>query len=326
MTRRSARGGLLAALLVLPLLLAGCGGPAPPWTEPPRVAIDLVATASADTVPLLGEFEVRLDLFRRADLPVDFAPQVPEGFTGKVALGAETAFGPGIHRRAVLTLRPVRGPGRLEVPPFRAAAEDGTVDATTEAIPLEVTSRLQEGHGGALEAPGPLFPPRRAWLAAIAVVAGILLLAALMVFWIHRRRRRPARPPVTVALLPHVKALRELARLRASRPRTAAEIDAFYVAVSQVLRVYLEERFGLRAPERTTEEFLLEVETGGPLSAAQCLELRRFLQQCDLVKFARHVPAEEVHLQTLAAAELLIEATRGDGPGAAAPQRAEGVA
>lgn len=111
---------------------------------------------------------------------------------------------------------------------------------------------------------------------------------------------------------PHQKALRELQRLRARPRRTEEEVADFYVATSHVLRVYLEERFGLRAPERTTEEFLAEVEAGGPLSVAQCIDLRRFLQQCDLVKFASHVPPEDQHLQTLLVAELLVEATRSD--------------
>ena len=117
----------------------------------------------------------------------------------------------------------------------------------------------------------------------------------------------------------YTKALRELARLRAQSRRTAAEVEAFYVAVSAVLRVYLEERFGLHAPERTTEEFLHEVEHADAsgaawLSTAHVLELRRFLQQCDLVKFAAQVPAETVHLQTLAIAVQFVEATRPDRP------------
>jgi hypothetical protein len=110
---------------------------------------------------------------------------------------------------------------------------------------------------------------------------------------------------------PHVKAMRELARLRSAPRRTTAEIDAFYVAVSAVLRGYLEERFGLRAPERTTEEFLQELEQS-PALAGQRQELRAFLSQCDLVKFAAQVPGEPVHLETLATAERFVAATRAD--------------
>jgi hypothetical protein len=109
-----------------------------------------------------------------------------------------------------------------------------------------------------------------------------------------------------------VRAKRELARLRNAALRTPAEIAAFYVDVSHVLRTYLEERFGLHAPERTTEEFLQEVEAGRDLDVAQRLQLQRFLSQCDLVKFAAQIPDAAVHAATLASAEQFVETTRMD--------------
>jgi hypothetical protein len=109
-----------------------------------------------------------------------------------------------------------------------------------------------------------------------------------------------------------VKALRALQRLRGSSRTTRAEVEAFYVDVSRVLRDYLEERFGLRAPERTTEEFLRELEGGDQLARDHRAELERFLSQCDLVKFAAHVPTEHDHLTTWGLAAAFVEATRGD--------------
>jgi hypothetical protein len=296
--------GRLASLL----LLVSCGGPQAPWQQAPPVSLDLKASLSATTVPLFGEVELRLDLFRRGDLEVEFEPRIPEpDFRGAIEKRPPQRLGHGEWQHVVLKLSPVRGPGKLAIPPFRARAKDGTVAATTEELQLEVTTLLA-GAEPALEAPGPPFPPRAAlwpWLLGGAALLLVILAAAFL-------RRRQAAPAATVAVPPHVAALRELARLRGSPRRTPAEIDAFYVATSHVLRVYLEQRFGLHAPERTTEEFLLEVEGGGPLSAAQCVELRRFLDQCDLVKFAAWLPAENVHLETLAAAEGLVDQTRAD--------------
>ncbi len=115
-----------------------------------------------------------------------------------------------------------------------------------------------------------------------------------------------------VPLPPHIKALRELARLREAPRRTPAEVEVFYVAVSHVLRVYLEERFGLHAPERTTEEFLAEVESGDSLLTGHRNTLRQFLEQCDLVKFANLFPAPASHEETFRIAEQLVENTRPD--------------
>jgi hypothetical protein len=66
----------------------------------------------------------------------------------------------------------------------------------------------------------------------------------------------------------------------------------FVIAVSDTLRAYLEERFSFRAPERTTEEFLYELQTTNLLDASQKERLSEFLQRCDLVKFAKYEPRE----------------------------------
>ena len=112
---------------------------------------------------------------------------------------------------------------------------------------------------------------------------GILLLLALAVtallLWRRARSRRPAVPPVP----PHVRARQKLdaALLLIGEPRP------FCIAVSDAVRVYLEERFDLRAPERTTEEFLRDLQKTSALAQAQKASLAVFLEQCDLVKFAR---------------------------------------
>ncbi len=82
--------------------------------------------------------------------------------------------------------------------------------------------------------------------------------------------------------------------------------------MSGVLRRYLEDRFGLHAPERTTEEFLRELEFGDALARGHRAELRRFLMQCDLVKFARHQPVERDHVETFELASAFVESTRSD--------------
>jgi hypothetical protein len=64
----------------------------------------------------------------------------------------------------------------------------------------------------------------------------------------------------------------------------------FYLRLSNVLRHYIEDRFGLRAPEQTTEEFLAELGRGQPFAPAHKELLQSFLEHCDLVKFAELEP------------------------------------
>jgi hypothetical protein len=121
---------------------------------------------------------------------------------------------------------------------------------------------------------------------------GWLLLAILVavgLFFLWRWWVKKASAPALVPVIPpHVRAkqrLQEALRL-ISDPRL------FCIAVSDALRVYLEERFQLRAPERTTEEFLQDLQHTSHLDARQKASLTDFLERCDLVKFARFEPTE----------------------------------
>jgi hypothetical protein len=70
----------------------------------------------------------------------------------------------------------------------------------------------------------------------------------------------------------------------------------FCIAVSDTIRAYLEERFAFHAPDRTTEEFLYELQDTNLLMPDQKQSLGAFLERCDLVKFARYEPGEpELH-------------------------------
>jgi ABC-type nickel/cobalt efflux system permease component RcnA len=126
---------------------------------------------------------------------------------------------------------------------------------------------------------GPKFtlPP---WLLP-AVIAGAVLLA-FGGFRLWRRLRRRRQPRV---LLPFEVALQRLEEMRAlMQPDDARE---FSIAVSDVVRRYIEERFGATATHRTTEEFLHDLleSSHAPLARHRAL-LSEFLQACDLVKFA----------------------------------------
>jgi hypothetical protein len=128
-----------------------------------------------------------------------------------------------------------------------------------------------------IRGPKYLFPP---WLLP-AVIAGAALLA-LGAYGIWRWLRRRRRPRV---LLPFEIALQRLEEMRAlMQPADARE---FSIAVSDVVRRYIEERFGATATHRTTEEFLHDLleSSHAPLARHRAL-LAEFLQQCDLVKFA----------------------------------------
>ncbi|MBW2275543.1 MAG: hypothetical protein JRG96_19960 [Deltaproteobacteria bacterium] len=102
------------------------------------------------------------------------------------------------------------------------------------------------------------------------------------------------------------------ALLYAGRPGPE-QLEKFYVELSWIIRRYLENRFGLRSPELTTEEFLSVASTSPDLSAQHRSMLGGFLEQADLVKFAGFVPDAEQVEQSIGAARSFLEETRRAG-------------
>ena len=65
------------------------------------------------------------------------------------------------------------------------------------------------------------------------------------------------------------------------------EDRALSFTLSNALRNYIEQRFDIRAPEQTTEEFLVAAAQHPYLKGAVLDQLSQFLDLCDRVKFAK---------------------------------------
>ena len=134
------------------------------------------------------------------------------------------------------------------------------------------------------------------WLGRVAAAA--LLGALLWLGWWLWRRRKPR--TVRAPMVPPD----ERARTRLNAALALLDHpERFCTAVSEITRSYLEERFGLRAPDQTTEEFLADLPRNAVLDERHKESLAGFLTGCDLVKFARFEPAR-ADLEALHAAAL----------------------
>lgn len=152
-----------------------------------------------------------------------------------------------------------------------------------------------------------------AWLWPAAMAAAVVL-AALAAWAFLRWRRRPGK--AVVAPSAEDVAIGRLERARdLMEPGRAREFGA---AVSDAVRLYVEDRFALRAPRRTTEEFIGDlVRERAPALAAQREQLADFLAHCDLAKFARLPLGRDEMEAMLGSARRFVESGRpAPAPGA----------
>jgi hypothetical protein len=163
------------------------------------------------------------------------------------------------------------------------------MNATLFALVVKPVAGQQEADDIRRIKPPVEIPDYTLWL---LLALGLMAAAAAAYLYWRWCKNRPVVKAPEIVIPPHVRARDRLRTALAliSQPRL------FAFAVSDALRLYLEERFELRAPERTTEEFLLEMQKAPHLEERHQALLSDFLARCDLVKFARYQPGEpELH-------------------------------
>lgn len=109
---------------------------------------------------------------------------------------------------------------------------------------------------------------------------------------------------------PYEIAIQQLAALREKGLVDKGLIKEFYSEVSDILRLYIERRFMLRAPELTTEEFMDQLRNSDKLTIEYKNLLREFLSHCDMVKFAGLTPSGTDIVNTIESCEKFIEETK----------------
>jgi hypothetical protein len=177
----------------------------------------------------------------------------------------------------------------LQLVPLQYREEDGPLqDASWKPIAVGVLTRWTNPTLADAEDITPieeLPPDEGVSFVAILIWAGSTLLTAGMVALLAwrasrwRRRPRPKLPPERVASS-------ELDRLLALDLPGQGEAGRFFTALGDIVRRYLDERYGLQTLRQTTAECLGAVRQAAAVAEEQRERLRGFLEACDRVKFS----------------------------------------
>jgi uncharacterized protein DUF4381 len=122
-----------------------------------------------------------------------------------------------------------------------------------------------------------LLPP---WL--VFVIAFVVLSLLGLVVWWFAKRRKPELPPRA----PREVALEELEQIRGAIERMNPY--QFSISVSDILRRYVTQQYGVPATRQTSIEFLSAAAKAPSFSADDKSLLEDFLNRCDLIKFAKY--------------------------------------
>lgn len=154
----------------------------------------------------------------------------------------------------------------------------------------------------------------------VLVLLAVLIIASIAYFIYRGRKSRKTKTlPVETMKSPWEKAYERLEALAKSGLLEQGKFAAYYLRLSDIVRQYMEDRFRIRAPEMTTEEFLAHLKGSPTLSAQQGSVLAEFLSSCDMVKFAKYLPRVEEARKNTQLARRLVDETKEECRGSGDP-------
>ena len=181
------------------------------------------------------------------------------------------------------------------VSPTPSSATPGMSATPAPAVPAATPELIRD------IAPPVDYFPYPPWVVALAVAGCALLLGlaiwGLWQWWKHR----PAPPPPSA----QARALRQLNVLATQVEST--DPYAFSIAVSHVLREYVEGQFHIPALEQTSPEFLAAIAGHATFTEDHRLLLADFLERCDAIKFGRAGGDTQVNAALLHSARSFVE-------------------
>ena len=129
-------------------------------------------------------------------------------------------------------------------------------------------------------------------LLLIYLILGIVALIVGLYFLVKYLRNRPKEDKPQIVqkkqIPPHIKALKSLEDLRLKRLSEQGLKKQYYSELSEIVWIYLEERFSITACEMTTEEILEQMKMYSEISTSDFENLKKMFFISDLVKFAKY--------------------------------------
>lgn len=312
------------ALAVLPSLLSGCS-PRPSAAPAPASSVrheELTSgriTLTMDATPATVALDQPLFLTFTLSAPDSISATWPalddrfEGFEVAGVYEAGSRSEKGRTRRDLkVRLNPLAAPEYRLKPMALSYVETNSPQVVSwiktspivfKAEPLPPASELQP--------PAPPLPVNMAPREIGLILLALLGLLAIL-FFAYRLIRRLIRAVKLRQMSPRQRALLELDELVGRHLVEQGLVKEFYFELTMVVRRYIERGHGIRAPEQTTEEFLISAGADPRFPRESLEKLQAFLTAADFVKYANYHPAPDAVPQALETARHYVETDPAD--------------
>jgi len=324
-----------AIALALAAALPSASAAPQPRTEQPvteasvdRGGVGATLRAVTGTIEVGEPLLLRLEVDAPADVTVRFpsasAPGAPRPMLGEFEVRSARMLPPDPNRPTMQTqeLEVVSfAAGMQEIPAIVLRQGGAGADDAIAVGPLRIEIRSLVGE---VDDPRSALRPvkdavdidlPRDWRLITLVAAGAMALLAIG----YAGWRVLRRPTPIVIITPQDEARRSLAQLHDDDLPGNGRVLEFYVRLSDIVRRYVERRFGIRAPEQTTKEFLAAASYHASIGEGHRVLLSGFLRTADRVKFAAERPGAGDCERAFDSANGLVEETASEPSDREAP-------
>lgn len=281
-----------------------------------HVTVDMPASASTDA--------------RLLDFPELTAGQeyIPWNGVDIVAVDSNTTINNDRRRIEFAYTIQAFDPGTLTLPPFAVLGDNGTDTAfsgvlTLKVLPVDVDS-LETIHP--LES---VVSPARKWYDWIpnwlvwVIGIGAVLAIAISAYLLLRKRKEEIEILRTKPVPPYELAISRLSKLRSEGLDATGHEKQYYTELVDILRQYLQGRFGINAMEMTSTQ-IVKALRANPETRLTADQMRAVLSTADFVKFAKVRPLPDDNVKAFNRAQDFVEQTKpAPEPEAESPETAK---
>jgi hypothetical protein len=273
-------------------------------------AQNVVVTASLDTNKILIGDQIKLILKAQAPTGTQVKfPMIADTLRSHIDVvkqsKIDTSFSPDKQRFELSKTIVITSfdSGYYAIPPFDFYTNSDTVHPlSTSALLLSVQTLAVDTTKAFKDIKGPLDAPFTWQEAAPYIIGGLLCLAVAVAIGYYLRSRKKTivkveKPKVLVP--PHIEALEQLQLLRDEKLWQNGFEKEYHIRISDIIRNYVERRFGLTALEQTTDEIMRHTRSIDLIDENLRHKLKQILSLSDMVKFAKELPLPNENEQSM---------------------------
>lgn len=191
-----------------------------------------------------------------------------------------------------------------------AGKNGGKFECSVPPMTIQIKSLVSEKDKDIKDIKGPMTVSEGLGLWVLIVIsAAVAALAVAGIILLRKRKKAALEESLLETDPPHIEAYKALDNISRENLLAKGEYKKYYIVLSDVIRRYLSRRFDIETLEKTTREILSQI---GKLELSREVrhQMKEFMDQGDLVKFAKFIPTGSQARESLETAYYIVDVTK----------------